>query len=515
MKEEVTPALLEARERLAAEQEEKWKQLLSSVSNTEDPRHLLTEEVKSFYRAETSKENRALLYGDLRKIAVANRFAKSFDTTFQAFKRSVDAEERAALSWGSKSNLDNYVSIETVKAALEELEITVRYNLLTKDVDISGLPPCYSKDNAVDILPVYLSDYMRSNDFSGVTRPNIDGCLNCIADANRYNPLLDYLSAGAWDGKDRLPEIYRILGVESPRHQSYIKKWFIQCVALGLRKDDDSERPFGAEGVLVLQGKQGLAKTSFFRIMSPFPRWFVEGAIIDMRDKDSQLKVLRTLIAELGELDGTLKKEQTSLKAFVTSAEDRIRKPFGRVETRSVRRTSFCGTVNPKDYLKDETGSRRWWTVPITHVDKKTLFSLKRSFVNQFWFQIYQLYLEDPNGFRLTDAESRALQTENQAFEQPMKYEIELTELLDFTIPFEHWEWWKTGELAKRISDRADPGQVGRALKRVMARCGYDTTSHSLSKVNQGYPLSKIPLYHDEGYQQFYGDAGEANDEIL
>ena len=220
MKEEVTPALLEARERLGAEQEEKWKQLLSSVSNTEDPRHLLTEEVKSFYRAETSKENRALLYGDLRKIAVANRFTKSFDTTFQAFRRSVDAEERAALSWGSKGNSDNYVSIETVRAALEELEITVRYNLLTKDVDISGLPPCYSKDNAVDILPVYLSDYMRSNDFSGVTRPNIDGCLNCIADANRYNPLLDYLSAGAWDGNDRLPEIYRILGVESPRHQS-------------------------------------------------------------------------------------------------------------------------------------------------------------------------------------------------------------------------------------------------------------------------------------------------------
>ena len=96
MKEEVTPALLEARERMVAEQEEKWKQLLSSVINASDPRHLLTEEVKSFYRAETSKENRALLYGDLRKIAAINRFTKSFDTTFQAFKRSVDAEERAA-----------------------------------------------------------------------------------------------------------------------------------------------------------------------------------------------------------------------------------------------------------------------------------------------------------------------------------------------------------------------------------------------------------------------------------
>lgn len=496
---EVTPALLEARERIKSERGEKWTQLLSSLGNAADTRSLLTEEVRAFYRAETSEENRTLLYEDLRKIAIANRFTKSFDNTFRAFMKSIAAEERAASSWKGKGNQGNYVSIETVKTALEELGISVKYNLLTKDVDISGLPGYYSKDNAVDILPVYLSDYMRANNFSGVTRPNIDGCLNCIADANRYNPLLDYISAGVWDGKDRLQEIYRILGVQSHHHQIYIKKWFIQCVALGLRKDDDSERPFGAEGVLVLQGKQGLAKTSFFRIMSPFPRWFVEGAIIDMRDKDSQLKVLRTLIAELGELDGTLKKEQTSLKAFVTSAEDRIRKPFGRVETRSVRRTSFCGTVNPKEYLKDETGSRRWWTIPITHVDKRTLFSMNRSFVNQFWFQIYHIYLKDPNGFRLTDAESQALQSENQSFEQPMKYEIELTELLDFTIPFEHWEWWKTSDLAKRISDRADPGHVGRALKRVMARYGYDSTTPKVTQVTHGYPVTKIPLYHYGG----------------
>lgn len=58
----------------------------------------------------------------------------------------------------------------------------------------------------------------------------------------------------------------------------------MQCVALGL---NDESHPVGADGVLVLQGDQGLAKTSFFRIMSPFPRWFVEGAIIDMSNKDT------------------------------------------------------------------------------------------------------------------------------------------------------------------------------------------------------------------------------------
>lgn len=386
------------------------------------------------------------------------------------------------------------VDLEAVKSALSELGVSVKYNLLLKQTEIVGLPDCYSAENAVNVLPVYLADYLKSYGYKGVTQQAIEGYLFCIADQNRYNPIKDYLLSGTWDGADRFPEIYRILGVTEPKYQIYIRRWFIQCVALGL---NDEDNPIGADGVLVLQGEQGLAKTSFFRIMSPFPRWFVEGAIIDMGTKDSLITALSGWITELGELDSTIKKEQSSLKAFITRPEDRIRAPYARNDTRAPRRTSFCGTVNPKDYLKDETGSRRFWTVPVANTDKKALFSLSRDWVHQLWYQAYQLYLSDPESFRLTDEEMSTLQDDNREFEQPLPYEVEIIDMLDYSLPVERWEWWKASTIAKLLPSNASTVKVGKALSRVCLRLCKDHPGwNKTSRVIHGIAEYYIPLSH-------------------
>ena len=388
------------------------------------------------------------------------------------------------------------ISIEVVSSALKELGITLRYNQLLKDAEVDGLPECYSSESAINVLPVYLMDYLKVCGYRGVSQQTIDGYLYCISDQNRYNPVRKFLNSGHWDGSDRLPEIYRILGVTSPKHQNYIRKWFMQCVAMGL---NEGEKLIGADGVLVLQGEQGLAKTSFFRIMSPFPRWFVEGAIIDMSNKDTLITALSGWITELGELDNTLKKEQSSLKAFITRPEDRIRVPYARKDTRAPRRTSFCGTVNPKDYLKDENGSRRFWTVPITAIDKKALFSLPREWVNQVWFQVYQMYLENPGGFRLTDKEIAELQTDNREFEQPLPYEVEIAAMLDYTMPVEQWQWWRSADLAKFLPGNADARKVGKALARVVkANPPHPPNPPQNKKTVRGSTMYLIPLRHFE-----------------
>ena len=363
-----------------------------------------------------------------------------------------------------ESNHKKRLTIETAKKALQELGITIRYNLLLKEPEVSGLPECYSSENAVNVLPIYLMDYLKSCGYQGVSQQTVDGCLNCISDQNRYNPIVELLNGITWDHVDRLKEIYQILGVAKSKYQTYIKKWLIQCVALGL---NDENNAIGAEGVLVLQGEQGLAKTSFFRMLSPFPRWFVEGAVIDLKDKDTVIKALSGWITELGELDSSLKREQSSLKAFITSPEDRIRPPYARNHTRTPRRTSFCGTVNPQDYLRDETGSRRFWTIPIEHIDKQKLFSLSHEWVTQLWAQIYVMYRQNKNGFRLTSEEMKALQSDNQEFSIPLDYETEIREMLDFDLPIEQWEWWKSSDIADRIGYKVDARKVGKALARV------------------------------------------------
>lgn len=357
------------------------------------------------------------------------------------------------------------ISIDVVKTALRDLGIIIRNNQLLKEVEIVGLPKCYSTGNSVNVLPAYLIDYLKIREVKGVNPQAVDMYLSCIADENRFNPIKELLSSTEWDGVDRLGQIYSILGITEAKYQTYIRKWLIQCIALGL---NDEEYPIGAEGVLVLQGEQGLAKTSFFKALAPNPRWFCEGALIDVGEKDTLLKALGAWITELGELDSTLKREQSALKAFITSPEDRIRSPYARNATRTPRRTSFCGTVNPADYLRDETGSRRFRTIPLTSIDKKTLFSLPRTWPIQLWAQVYKLYQENTNAFRLTDTEMKQLQVDNCAFSVPLPYETEIRELLNYSLPLDRWRWCRTKEVREYLPSNTDARRVGNALKKIV-----------------------------------------------
>lgn len=459
--------------------------------NAKNIGELLTDEVQELYRTEVNGVRRAAIAGELREIARKGRFTTAFNQALATMDKAAKDYEKGLIEWGKAQHQKNTrVSIGTVSDALQELGITLRYNQLLKEADIQGLPPQYSKQNAATVLPVYLMDFLRESGYEGVNPKTVDGCLACIADQNRYNPVREYLQSGLWDGVDRFSEIYRILGVSDERYQTYIRKWFIQCVALGL---NDDERPVAADGILVLQGEQGLAKTSFFRIMSPFPRWFVEGAIIDMRDKDTQIRALSGWIAELGELESTLKKEQTNLKAFITLPEDRIRPPYAATPARAARRTSFCGTVNPENFLKDESGSRRFWIVHLEYIDKKALFALRHEWVNQVWFQAYEMYKVNPAGYRLSDEEIRELQKQNHEFEELLPYELEIRELLDTSLHVERWSWWRAVDLAKLLPGQpSDSRKIGRALSRVAKQCADGRFRHD-RKMN-GKPEYFIPL---------------------
>lgn len=237
-------------------------------------------------------------------------------------------------------------------------------------------------------------------------------------------------------------------------------------MALGL---NDEDNPIAGEGVLVLLGSQGAGKTTFFRMLVPEPRWFAEGVSLDMANKDSLIRALGSWICELGELDATTKREQPALKAFITSPEDRIRYPYAQAAIRSPRRTSFCGTVNGDDFLRDTTGSRRrYWTVPVHDMKKEMIFKLTRASIDQLWAQIYQLYLQDKNGFRLTDDEMKQLQADNRDYEAALPFELEVRGLMNFELPFEQWQWWTPAQIAATLGNKPSANQIGVALRHTL-----------------------------------------------
>lgn len=347
----------------------------------------------------------------------------------------------------------------------------VKHNLVTQEIDITGRTMLSKRPLCLDDMITVLHSDLGEN-FKGCTLDNIGAYLTYIARENSYNPVLDHLASLQWDGKDHTQEVFELLGIQDDDlSKVLVRKWLLQTVALLY---NDEENPFGADGVLVLNGIQGAGKTSFFRKLALRPEWFGEGATIKDNDKDTLRRCVTRWIVELGEVESTLKSDISALKAFVTSDIDVYRMPYARSDRKTARRASLCATCNSERYLIDPTGNRRWWSVPVTIMmdyDRIQAFD-----ANQLWAQIYALVSpldqkERAACFRLTRAEQQALAVRNGEFEKPMKGELECRDLLeeakanDFTFTLMTTSQWKQENID--VLRPYSANQIGAALAKI------------------------------------------------
>lgn len=411
-----------------------------------------------------------------------NSAAKGYKEKVLTDPNYIAPEQYDAMDCFSKDG--EAITSEDMKRILGKLGVTVRLNLITGCVDIEGLPPQFSQTNAANVLPVFLMDYMKQHSLN-CSRQDIDDCLVLIEDENRYNPVADMFAAIEYDGQDRIPALCEILDIQTDGQEPlYLKKWLWQTVALPL---NDEIEPYGADGVLVLQGAQGAGKTRFFSKLSLRPDWFSEGASIDLDKKDTVIQATTCWIAELGELDSTLKREQSALKAFLTTARDTYRMPYARVSVRKPRRTSFCATVNPEEFLNDETGSRRFWTIHVGKIDIERLNALTPEWIMQLWAQVYnELYLPDPQGFRLTTTERTTLEKDNEKYSKPMPGELEIMDGLKWDDPEHNWKWRRVMDIKDALRLNLSAAQIGKALARI-ATCDERIQMKAPKNVKQYY----------------------------
>lgn len=364
------------------------------------------------------------------------------------------------------------LSERVLDLALQACGVTVRVNDITGDPEIEGLPPQYLQQAALNVLHIFLSDVLKRIGIKGASPTAIKERLPAIFAKVHYNPVVQMMDTTVWDGEDRFPVVLDILGLD---HNSFdavlVRKWLIQCVALARNGYGSG---YGADGVLTLQGPQAAGKTTFFRRLAVKSQWFAEGVVLDKTNKDSQLQATAAWIAELGELDDTLRKEQAWLKSFLTQTEDRIRRPYAVAPEPRPRRTSFCATVNPDGFLWDPSGNRRFWTVQVDHIDLDRLLSLPEVWFSQLWAEANTWWAEANQGFRLTREELAQLEAVNEGHRKMQTAEEEILDLLDFSIPPSEWEEFTAGELLRLGQfgslSRFNAVQVGKALQSICQR---------------------------------------------
>ena len=406
----------------------------------------------------------------------AKEKAKKEKEKAKAERAAAKAERDAQREEEKKKLLTNKI----VEDFLIQNGISLRLNIISGYAEVSGLPdrtellqdsfkklsPAQKSAKSTAILVIYLNDVFLKNNFL-VNYKLLRERLSSIASSNEYNPVQEMLESVKWDGQDRIEILAEILNITLDRQAVILlKKWLVQTVAMAF-----NEGRTALEFCLTLKGRQGSGKTTFFRVISMVKEreeFFKEGAILDVRDKDSIIKATSAWICELGEVDATLKKEQSNLKAFLSNPYDDYRRPYADNYEHAPRRTSFCATVNDDRFLRDLTGNRRWAVIEIDTIDKKALRGLSTEWLKQMWRQAYELYLSDNNYFRLTDEELNALEQENKKSIVLLPGETELYDLLNWDAPINEWTYTTATEILRKLDIRnIDAQRLGYAIRKI------------------------------------------------
>lgn len=383
-------------------------------------------------------------------------------------------------------------TLANFKVCLAKYGIKVGYNCLSHEIIApKSFREQYSPVARQAALLSYCQDLCALEQIPK-TPSRVAGWLSTVADENKVHPVQWYLEKlPPASGTAEIKHLFSCLELAeaAPKRFSFIlvKRWLVQCVAMAYNSEGD----YGADGVLVLQGAQGIGKTSFFRALcKPLKGYFKEGAEQNS-DKDKLIENTKYWITELGELERSTMKEMGALKAFITNSADEYRAPYGVSSVKYPRYTSFCGTVNEADFLKE--AGRRWWIIPLVDID---LDELKTVDISQVWAEAYALWRADHNAFRLSKEESQEVERFSGNFERKTVEEQTILDRMDFEADSSEWGWKSASDIARQLS-LPDPVKVGKALRKII----YGGGRHLKRKAPKNKVVYFVPPYNMPDYQ--------------
>ena len=440
-----------------------------------------------------------------------------------------EAEEAFAERPARKKEAEERLQIVHVEKWLSDNNVTVRINSMTNRIEINGYTARkLTRGNLANTLPVLAYDELQ-NSYKSASKDIISSYIQVIAEGSEYHPALEKLnSLPAWDGKDRFPELWKLMHIDEPTadnlfSQRLFKTWMRQSVAI--LHNGENGKYFGNLGVLTLSGGQGIGKTTLLRELAMEPEFFGESQRVDVMDKDTSRRCLEAWIVELGELDSTFKSDVAYLKGFITRAVDQYRLPYDRCDSEHPRLSSLAATVNGDQYLVDPTGNRRFWTIPLVEkMDTSEETGLRGFDFEPLWAQtiaeIKEMGVPYSKCFLLSDDDEQRLALRNNKAEKGLKGEAEVLDIILTGGDKSNWEWKTVSKFREdfiNILRNYSSNQIGTVLRKMGIDCkkkkiaGTAVTAYLLP----GSSVSYLPTMDSdvEDKAPNYGEYNNNNDD--
>ena len=226
-------------------------------------------------------------------------------------------------------------------------------------------------DNDISNVRAWFNRHLK---WMRVTKSDVQDAIQAAARENIVSPVRHYLEGLPVTSVERarafLKEVLNLhfglrrFGVH-PETLIYselvFRKFLISAVARMM------EPACKADHVLILEGPQGAGKSTAVRVL--IGEDYFADSLPRLDSKDASDFIRGKWGIELPELASVSKVEVEQVKAFITRQVDKFRPAYGRCEETYQRRCVFIGTTNRTDYLRDETGNRRFWPIKIEKAD--------------------------------------------------------------------------------------------------------------------------------------------------
>jgi len=319
---------------------------------------------------ETAADVQKMIKGSRAKISGENKSVPQHKGLMDGTRKNQDCPGPDPLVKTGKgkvpANLHNIFTVLNEFSPWGEVfaydDFTMRKMIIRKPPNQTGNPSHFRPREIRDTDYAKVTRWLNCNGFLQPTKQVVCDAVNEICELNLLSPVRHYLESLSFDPMTDGPLLSvwmeRFLGVlpENEQETDYVRAVsrlsLIQAVARALNPGCK------ADSVPILEGKQGTGKSTALRILHGTD-WFGD-ALPPMGTKDASDYVRGKWGIELAELAFQAKAEVEAQKAYISRQEERFRPAYGREEITYERRCVFWGTTNRIDYLKDETGNRRF-----------------------------------------------------------------------------------------------------------------------------------------------------------
>lgn len=225
----------------------------------------------------------------------------------------------------------------------------------------------------------------KTYDMPGISKEMIWDAVEVVGTKFKFHPVRAYLEKlPDWDGTPRLDTL--LIDYLGSNDTEYVRAVTRKTLCAAVTRIEQPGCKW--DQLLVLEGVQGIRKSTFLRSLAKNDSWFCEGIGRELGGEKAVENMQSKWIIELPEGEGIIDEvnprgKSHVTKGFLSKQTDRMRPKYGRVAIDYPRQSVFIMTTNESSYLVDETGNRRFWPVkcPAKSVD---LIKLREN-LDQIW----------------------------------------------------------------------------------------------------------------------------------